>query len=169
MTIPKRYEEAKWDDVPASVQEGIKSAIADKKGVYLHGPVGCGKTHVMYAFAKHWEVSGGKPMKVWNVTELIHAIQRDFDSKEKLRPELDLQEEDGPIILDDLGAEKMTEWVQQELYLILNRRYNNMAMTFITSNLSPTELEKKIGDRITSRIIGTCEVIALDGEDKRIK
>jgi len=73
------------------------------------------------------------------------------------------------LILDDLGAEKTTEWVLQSLYIIINKRLSEERQTIITSNLSLDELREKIGDRIASRVAGMCKIVKLTGKDRRLK
>ena len=73
------------------------------------------------------------------------------------------------LILDDLGAEKTTDWALQSLYIIINKRLSEELQTIITSNLSLDELRDKIGDRIASRIAGMCKIVKLTGRDRRLK
>src|SRR4030042_158508 len=57
------------------------------------------------------------------------------------------------LILDDFGVERMTDWSFQLLYIIINRRYDNLLTTIFTSNFSLDELAQRMGDdRLTSRI-----------------
>ena len=72
------------------------------------------------------------------------------------------------LVLDDLGAEKSSDWATQILYLIINERYENMRPIIITSNLTIKALGTKMGDdRLSSRINGMCEIILMDGPDRR--
>jgi len=62
------------------------------------------------------------------------------------------------LVIDDLGAEKMTDWAFMCLYDIIDHRYSDLMTTFYTSNFSLQELSEKIGDnRITSRIAHDCK------------
>lgn len=72
------------------------------------------------------------------------------------------------LVLDDLGAEKSSEFSIQSLYLIIDQRYSEMRPTIITSNLSLRGVSEKVGDRIASRIAGMCKVIELKGKDRRL-
>jgi DNA replication protein DnaC len=72
------------------------------------------------------------------------------------------------LILDDLGTEKVSDWVLQSMYQIINARYVQMRQTVITSNHSLEELRSRIGDRIPSRIAEMCEVFELRGKDRRV-
>lgn len=72
------------------------------------------------------------------------------------------------LILDDLGADRATEWAIETLYLIIDGRDANLKPTFITTNLSIPEIEKLYGARIASRIAGM-EIIKIDMPDYRKK
>ena len=73
------------------------------------------------------------------------------------------------LVLDDLGTEKMSEWVYSTLYAILDYRYREMMITIITSNYKKPKLETKIGERLVSRFHEMCTQITLKGGDRRIK
>jgi DNA replication protein DnaC len=74
------------------------------------------------------------------------------------------------LVLDDLGAEKQSEWALQTLYLIINKRYENLKPTIITSNMSLDELGDALGnDRIPSRIYAMCEQLNFGNKDLRVK
>lgn len=172
--IPKRYENAKWEDVPQPIQDAFKSMLEGGKGIYLYGGVGSGKTHICWSFKKQYD----KPevfryCRLWNVVDLMHEIRSDFDRSpyDKRRPEdeLTVPDERKVLILDDMGAEKATDFVAETLYRIINHRYINVLPTVITSNLSLQELADRIGERSTSRIVEMCEPIKLTHGDRRQK
>ena len=68
-----------------------------------------------------------------------------------------------------LGTEKYSEWVEETLYLLIDRRYSNMRKTFISSNLNLDGVAQHLNDRISSRIAGMCEVLKMEGKDRRLK
>lgn len=72
------------------------------------------------------------------------------------------------LIIDDLGAEKVTEWVGERVVSIINTRSSNGLCTIYTSNLSPEELRAKMGDRISSRVLGSSQVVEITGGDRRV-
>jgi hypothetical protein len=79
------------------------------------------------------------------------------------------------LVLDDLGAERPTDWVEETMNLIVNTRYNNRRLTIFTSNYplntsknSPAEtLHERVGFRLFSRLHEMCEFLELDGIDYR--
>ena len=72
------------------------------------------------------------------------------------------------LALDDLGSEQVTDWVREQLFLVINSRYEQMLPTIITTNDSLESLEEHVGQRITSRIAGMCQGVVLDGPDYRL-
>jgi DNA replication protein DnaC len=70
------------------------------------------------------------------------------------------------LILDDIGAERPSEYVCERLYDLINHRYTNMLSTIYTSNLTPFELGDRLGSRIESRV-RSAEQIKLVGADRR--
>jgi DNA replication protein DnaC len=80
------------------------------------------------------------------------------------------------LVLDDLGAEKTSEWVQETLGLVINSRYNARRSTIITTNLqddsdstNPNSFAFQIGARTRSRLVEMCDWIQIDGADERDK
>lgn len=187
--IPKRYENAGYEDVPEKIRIALEDGIKRGRGLYIYGAVGSGKTHIAYAIYKkaceekiiEVEEEGVKrqyithPFKrgvrFFNTTELLHEIRADFsrDQRTKIEPENEiLQNKSSIIIFDDIGAEKATDWVAETLYLMVNKQYENVTPVIFTSNLKIDELAEKIGDRTVSRIVEMCEIINLEGGDRRI-
>src|ERR671916_217508 len=71
------------------------------------------------------------------------------------------------LILDDLGSERVTDWVRERIFVIVNHRYRESLPTIFTSNIGPKDLAQQLGERTASRIIAMCDWIALEGEDYR--
>jgi DNA replication protein DnaC len=69
--------------------------------------------------------------------------------------------------VDDVGAERSSEWVLEQLYAIVNARYEDERSMVITTNLSQERLEEQIGKRTVSRLKEMCEPVPLYGEDAR--
>lgn len=169
--IPARYEKAEYNDVPEKIRQKFEKLRETRKGIYIHGSVGTGKTHIAYALKKHWdEKNQYKPAIFWNVTELLQRTKDDFDrvSYDKRRDVESLKESKSLLIMDDIGTEKASEWVIDQLYMLINKRYNDMLPVVFTSNLSVEELGRTLGDRIASRIVEMCDIVELTGEDRRL-
>ena len=167
---PERYRNAKWEDVPAPIKEAVGRMIAGGKGIYIHGAVGTGKTHIAYAIKAHVEAQPGGWSTLWNVVDLMQEIKADFGREhlDKRRPEDHLADSRHPVLLDDIGAERATDFVAETLYRVVNARYVGMLPTVFTSNLALGELSDRIGERSASRIAEMCEVFNLTGGDRRL-
>jgi len=71
------------------------------------------------------------------------------------------------VVLDDLGAEKQTEWACEQLYIAIDRRYGRMAPLVVTSNLLPEQLDPRIASRLQHQDYAT--VVRFSGTDRRIR
>jgi DNA replication protein DnaC len=71
------------------------------------------------------------------------------------------------LVLDDLGAAKNSEWVEEINYRLINHRYQEKLPTIITSNLTPKTLSPGLGDRVTSRLHEMTTRVVLEGSDRR--
>lgn len=167
MKIPKRYENVKYEDVPDQIKGFLKDI--QNKGIYIYGQVGTGKTHIAYSVYKKAIEQQGQIL-FYNTTELLHDLRQDINKpiNERWNDDEKIMKNQGIVILDDIGAEKISDWVAELFYLIINKRYENMYPTIFTSNLPIKNLAERIGDRTVSRIVEMCNICELTGEDKRI-
>jgi DNA replication protein DnaC len=102
-------------------------------------------------------------------TEFFLEIKETYDKKNQTESEVISNYSFYDIlVIDDLGAEKISEWSRQLFYILLDRRYRDMKQTIITSNLSLKEVSERLDDRIASRIAEMGEIIKMDGKDYRI-
>ncbi|MEA2328526.1 MAG: replication protein DnaC, partial [Thermoanaerobaculia bacterium] len=148
------------------------------RGLLLMGGCGAGKTHLAVA-ALVEIIHSGKPGRVLfsNFQDLIQEIQASFDpdaavgKAEILRPllEADL------LVLDELGSQKPTQFVQDVLYYVINSRYNTERTTIFTTNyyddasVEGQRLQDRVGDRLRSRLHEMTELISIKGvPDHRI-
>ena len=181
--IPKRYLHCRLDQfyergvaqliaAKARVQEfanGWMAGANHGRGLLLTGGCGSGKTHLAVAGLLEI-VDRGKTGRILfqNFQDLIQEIQASFDSDEVpskseiLRPllEADL------LVLDELGSQKPSMFVQDILYYVINTRYNEERTTIFTTNLSaetkPTLMEN-IGERLRSRLYEMTEEVRMAG------
>jgi DNA replication protein DnaC len=167
--IPARYSKVEFTHVPENIRGFLPKVDQEGQSVYIHGAVGTGKTHIAYAIAKQHD-QATQWTKFWNVTELLFEIREDFKrSPEEKRGRADsLLDFTGLLILDDIGAEKPTDFVAETLYMIINNRYNHKFPTVFTSNLHLAELAERIGDRTASRIAEMSRIFELSGKDRRL-
>lgn len=171
----------------AEVQRGLLS-IVDGQSVFLTGGCGRGKTHLAVGLGYEWFVRGIKYKPIYRDNYEIAEPKKTFPKAPKFKTVIDLMLDlqssfDSPVteqeilgryagvpllILDDLGAEKASEWSRSRFYWLLNERYLNCKATIITSNLDLEGISKTIDGRISSRLMEMGEVIKLDGKDYRI-
>lgn len=182
--VPLRYIEAKKGDIDAFTwDKTLPYRSGEKEGLFIHGKAGTGKTHVAVALIQarllkvkanheiHESADVDKPDMVFiSMVDLLLEIKACFREGAEVSEEavIDKYTNIPYLTIDDLGAEKTTDWVLQTLHTIIDRRYRNMQKTVITSNLTLEEIASKIGDRIASRIVGMCRVIELKGKDRRL-
>ncbi|HUR34244.1 MAG TPA: ATP-binding protein [Vicinamibacterales bacterium] len=184
--IPKRYQHCTIGNFTAYNESLRKAAmqaarLADEfpavtKGLFLEGQPGVGKTHLAVAILKQVIERTGARGLFYDTRDLLRVIRSTYDPStrttelEILRPVMvaDL------LVLDDLGAEKTSEWVEETMNLIVNTRYNERRLTIFTSNYKdipddtdPNALLFRIGHRMRSRLHEMCDFEVLDGADYR--
>ena len=114
-----------------------------------------------------------------SVPDFLADIRASF-GKNTTTEMMELAREIPCLILDDFGAERITEWVGEQLFCLLNHRYNGGLQTIITSNYSPENIASRLvsvdktgqeddmqAKRIMSRVFGMCEMVSLAGDDWR--
>jgi DNA replication protein DnaC len=180
--IGARYALAKLEDVQENIRERFKNIEKTRKGLFIFGPVGSGKTHTACALYKNARLkiqkktTWGEETEVivepifWNVSELFHELRSDFDRQQgqKMHIEDQIMQHKGILFLDDIGSEKVSDWVLETFYLIINSRYNEMSPIIFTSNFNIGEIATRLGERIASRIVESCDIFRLDGDDRRL-
>ncbi len=98
----------------------------------------------------------------------LNNLRDSFDDKSpEFEKELEMVEHCNLLIVDDIGSERLTEWVRERIISIIHNRVSNGLSTIYTSNLSPEELKAELGDRIASRILGCSQIIEITGADRR--
>jgi len=164
---PKRFEHADFSTLPQQIRDIIENVRKTRKGLYLWGPIGVGKTYTIYAIRKRlYEM--GITVRIHSAPEMFDMIRDDFDHKDSFNLDRILANR-GVLIIDDLGAEKASDWVSETMFKIVDKRYREVLPTIITSNLELGEMSERLGDRISSRIAEMCEIIKLEGVDRRLK
>ena len=161
-TDKNRYPLIKW------VTKFIKEYDNTKnnKGLYLHGNFGCGKTFILACLFNEMKSRGYSSAIVY-FPSLLRDIKGDFDS---MADTLNYLDDVDLLLIDDIGAEKVTEWGRDEILgTILQYRMNNMKTTFFTSNFNISELEKHLSnngiDSIkANRIIERIKYLTIDME-----
>ncbi len=134
----KRIEVIKWIDRYYEQYDFSKT----KKGLYLHGSFGSGKTFLISALFHELEIEKHASICIAYFPEILRTLKDDweiYESKMKHYQMVDL------LFLDDIGAEKITEWGRDEvLGTILQYRMEHQLPTFFSSNMSIGDLENHL-------------------------
>jgi DNA replication protein DnaC len=138
-----------------------------RDSLLLVGDVGRGKTFLSSAIA-NVAVAAKRTVVYFTFAEFLDLIRLNkFEDDEAYREGVQRLLDADLIILDDLGAEKVTEFVGQELFTIINHRINRRLPMVVSTNLMPAELEDAYGPRIASRLLNGFRTVQLRGEDVR--
>lgn len=196
MRVPPRYRGKGLEGLVGcqGEKEQAKLALVMGGSVFLTGSPGTGKTHMAVGLMWEWllgalrveqrkdggviawgvNFKAGDPHCVpifVSVPELYGELKDTFDGKgdESERSVMNRYSTAIMLVLDDIGAEQITDWKRGTLYSLIDRRYREMRQTIITSNMTLDEMAERIDDRIASRIVEMGAVIAMTGEDYRLK
>jgi len=138
-----------------------------KDGLLFTGPVGTGKTHLAAGILKV-AYNRGLDGVLISVPDLLNEIRNGYSngystgvSKE------DKLKEKFLVVLDDLGAENLSDWVREKLFTLINHRYENQKPLIITTNCTPAQLTERIGERTTDRLREMCKVVKIEGKSWR--
>lgn len=184
--IPSRYRGVSLDRPPVSdmVRDlATKGAVNDVRrfiddledrldsgrGLWLFGDTGTGKTTLAMLISKA-ALASGRSVAIYSLPKLLARIRQTYDAEPGGDSYLAFFERLTAVDLlhiDDLGAEKRSDWVLEQLYALINERYESERSVLITTNLPHDELEEQIGRRTVSRLSQMCDEIPLFGDDRR--
>jgi DNA replication protein DnaC len=179
--IPRRYRDVSFDQPPVTeidrqvvaVTRHYTDTIAEQldagRGLWFMGPVGTGKTTLAMLVSKA-ALETGRSVAVYSLPRLLNEIR---DTHRAERSHIDLLDRLTAVDLlhiDDVGAERTNEWVLEELYSIVNARYEEQRSIVITTNILDREaLCEQITERTVSRLTEMCDELPLVGEDRRME
>jgi DNA replication protein DnaC len=185
--IPRKYRGVSLDRPPISDMErdprrapvykavkgyveGIEERLDEGEGLWLMGDVGTGKTSLAMLVSKA-AVEAGRTVAIYSLPRLLSRIRRTYDAEAGEQSYLEFFErltEVDLLHIDDLGAEKRSDWVLEQLYAIVNERYESQRSVVVTTNLDQAPLEEQIGPRTVSRLVEICnDPLPLYGDDMR--
>lgn len=136
------------------------------KGLLLYGTVGTGKTYFAACIANAL-IDNGYSVLMTNFARLTNQIQGMFDGKQEF---IDSLNRYSLLIIDDLGAERKSEFMQEQVFNIIDSRYRSGLPFIITTNLTAEEIKKPqdVGySRIYDRILERCFPVEVSGASRR--
>jgi len=141
-----------------------------ERGLFVSGDVGLGKTFLLSAICNSL-TEARIPTLYVVFSDLLAAIRDSFkpESTQSESRIMNATKEARVLILDDLGAEQVTEFVTNRLFDVINFRYNHNLPLVASSNLGTQQIADLYGPRIASRVLEMCEPLTLVGDDIRLQ
>ena len=178
--IPKRFRGVSFDRKPIvdldpfvlrpvrTYVEQISTNVDAGRGLWFMGDVGTGKTSLAMLVAKEAE-RASHSIAIYSVPRLLSEIRDTYGdtgpsymSLFRRLCSVDL------LLLDDLGTETRTDWVQEQLYAIVNERWQDERSIIVTSNTADRDqLKEQFGARTVSRLTEMSDALPLMGPDLR--
>jgi DNA replication protein DnaC len=179
--IPRRFRDASFElarndgiapavlDAVREFTDQIEDRLETGKGLWLMGDVGTGKTTLAMLVSKA-AAEAGRTVAIYSLPRLLARIRRTYDGEpgeDSYLQFFDRLTSVDLLHIDDLGAEKRSDWVLEQLYAIVDERYQSQRSMVVTSNLDYEQLKEQIGSRVVSRLTEMCEELPLHGDDLR--
>jgi DNA replication protein DnaC len=183
--IPKRFRGVGFDrqpivDMDSAITRLIRTFTRDiarnldeGKSLWFYGDVGTGKTSLAMLISRH-ALEAGRSVAIYSMPRLLADIRSTFDerSDQSYSELFDRLTTVDLLHIDDVGAERSTDWVLEQLYAIINERWQEQRSIVITTNLvDAEELKAQIGRRTVSRLEDMCGaegLVPIMGTDRRI-
>jgi DNA replication protein DnaC len=190
--VPRRYRELSWDRHPLneivavhpSAAREVERYVAELPerlergdGLWLWGSKGTGKTSLAY-YVSAVAARRGHTVLSWNTITLLNDLRDSFDADHRgaaTHEIVDAACSVDLLQLEDLSAARTSEWVLEQLYAIVNRRYEEQRAIVFTSDApsdapeDPFALAERVGERTFSRLLAMCgDPVVMIGEDMRV-
>jgi DNA replication protein DnaC len=180
--LPKRFREVSFDREPIASMNGalirevreyvraIGERLDEGRGMWFTGDVGTGKTTLAMLVSKA-AMEADRTVAIYSLPRLLGLLRDSYDDDAaySLTELLDRLCAVDLLHVDDVGAEQSSPWVLEQLYTIVNTRYEDGKALLLTTNLDREALIQQIGERTVSRIYEVCgDPLPMWGEDNRI-
>jgi DNA replication protein DnaC len=188
--IPDRYRGVSFDREPViSIERVNQSVVRDVRryirtirerldagrGLWFTGDVGTGKTTLAMLISRS-AMEADRTVAIYSLPRLLALLRATFqdDAEYSLTELIDRLSAVDLLHIDDVGAEQTSPWVLEQLYTIVNTRYEDGKAILLTTNLvtreGPAALNEQIGERTVSRIYEICgDPLEMFGPDQRIE
>jgi len=161
-SMPAEFRTASVDQLEPEYADLIGGWLGTtSRTLVLSGPVGVGKSHAAYAVMRA-AADAGRSVAAWAVPDLLAALQPDGDATAAVR-----SRSCEVLLLDDLGAEKPSDWRVEQIATLLDARVREARRQVITTNHLYDELARRYGERVMSRLTGGATVVRMAGPDRR--
>jgi DNA replication protein DnaC len=178
--IPTRYRDVAFERPPVTdmdppivaatrrFAQTIDEKLNAGRGLWFMGPVGTGKTTLAMLVSKA-ALQAGRSVAIYSLPRLLNEIRETHRADRSHVHLLDRLTAVDLLHIDDVGAERTTDWVLEELYSIVNARYEDGRSIVITTNILDREaLCEQITERTVSRLTEMCDELPLLGHDRRM-
>jgi DNA replication protein DnaC len=162
--IPARYQRATVSHDMVGRWVDAVQARRTRDSLVLMGQVGTGKTHEAYAAFSLLGAAGYGRCEAVTVPAFLDGLRpgRPGGVDNTAVETADL------LLLDDLAAERVTDWTGEVLYRLIDARWAHMRPTIITTNATGATVRERLGDRVASRLNGMGVIVSMTGEDRRV-
>jgi DNA replication protein DnaC len=178
--VPRRYRGVSFERPPVSEMPGPQVEVVRRyvrrlgeqlergRGLWFFGGIGTGKT-TLAMLVSQAALSAGHGVAIYSLPRLLAQIRETFESdlEASYTSLMDRLTDVDLLHLDDVGAEKTSPWVLEQLYAIVNARYEAERAVLITTNLERAPLAEQIGERTVSRLEEMCDMVPFYGRDRR--
>jgi DNA replication protein DnaC len=178
--IPRRYRDVSFDRPPVTDIEpaivaatrrfagSIEDHLDAGRGLWFMGPPGTGKT-TLAMLVSQAALKAGRSVAIYSLPRLLNEIRDTHRAERSHVALLDRLTDVDLLHIDDIGAQRSTDWVLEELYSIVNGRYEDKRSMIVTTNiLDRDELCEQINARTVSRLTEMCDELPLLGHDHRM-
>ncbi len=165
---PAKFRHAHVDELDSEIVDLVRGWISTpdpRPNLLLVGPVGTGKTHAACA-AVRGDVEAGATAVIASVVDVLDALRAEMQPGAP-SGYLDRLAVADLLLLDDLGAERPSEWAGERLNALIDRRWRDDRPVVATTNLEPKPLAAVLGERTYSRLIGGATALRISGVDRR--
>ena len=182
--LPRRFREVSFDREPvltmarrnpALIREvrsyigDIRERLDEGRGLWFTGDVGTGKTTLAMLVSKA-AMEADRTVAIYSLPRLLALLRDSYDDAAtySLNELIDRLCAVDLLHIDDVGAEQSSAWVLEQLYTIVNTRYEDGRALLLTTNLDHDALTAQIGARTVSRLYEMCgRPLPMFGEDER--